>query len=49
MLEFDLICYFEINKPDSIKHNVRAANIGLIKQAPSDVDWELILDTLDTF
>ena len=47
-IEFDLICYLEVNKLDSIKYNIRAANIELMKQALSDVDWELILDPLDT-
>jgi len=32
----------------NIKYNVRAANIELMKQVLSDVDWKSILDTVDT-
>ena len=46
--EFDLICYLEVKKPDSIKYNITAASIELMKQALSDVDWESILDPLNT-
>ena len=41
-IEFDLICYSEVNKPENIKYNTRAAN-KLMKQALSDVDRESIL------
>jgi len=48
-IEFDLICYLEVNKFENIKYNVTAANIELMKQALSDVDWKLILDTNDSW
>ena len=38
-IEFDLICYSKVIKPENIKYNTRAANIELMKQALSDVDW----------
>ena len=42
-IEFDLIYYLEPKKFDNLKYNTRAANIDLIKQAVSNVDWTAIL------
>ena len=47
-IEFDLICYSEPKKYDNLKYNIRAANIDLMKQALSNVDWVSIMETLDT-
>ena len=47
-IEFDLTCYLELNKSENFKYNIGAANIDLMKQALCDVDWESILDTLNT-
>ena len=47
-IEFDLICYLEPKKFDNLKYNIRAANIDLMKQALSNVDWAAILEPLDT-
>ena len=47
-IEFELICYAELRKSENLKYNIRAANTELMKQALSDVDWESILETLDT-
>ena len=47
-IEFDLTCYIEPKKSMNLKYNIRAANIDLMKQALGNVDWESILDALDT-
>ena len=47
-IEFDLTCYLELKKSENFKYNISAANIDLMKQALCDVDWESILDTLNT-
>ena len=46
-IEFYLICYLEPKKFVNRKHNIRVANNELMKQALGNVDWVLILDTLD--
>ena len=47
-IEFDLICYSEPKKYDNLKYNIRAANIDLMKQALTNVDWVSNMETLDT-
>ena len=41
-------CYLERKKYDNLKHNVRAANVDLMKQALDNVYWASIMETLDT-
>jgi len=47
-IEFELVCYAELRKFENLKYNIKAANIELMNQALSDVDWESTLETLDT-
>ena len=43
-----MLCYSEYDVSDNIRYNVGAANIDMMKEALSNVDWQSILDPLDT-
>ena len=43
-----MLCYLEYNVSDNIQYNVGAAVIDTMKEALGNIDWEFILDPLDT-
>ena len=47
-IEFDLTCYLELKKSENFKYNISAANLDLMKRALGNIDWESVLDTLNT-
>jgi len=47
-IEFDLNCCSEPKKYDNQKYNSRTANIDLMKQVLSNVDWAANMETLNT-
>jgi len=47
-LQFNVLCYSEYNVSINIRYNVGTANIDMMKEALGNVDWESILDPLDT-
>ena len=44
-IEFGFTCYLKVKK---FKYNTSAANVDLMIKALSQVDWESILDTLNS-
>ena len=47
-LQFSVLCYSEYDVSNNIRYNIGAANIDMMKEAIGNIDWESILDPLDT-
>jgi len=47
-LQFDALCYSEYNVSDNLRYSIGAANVDMMKEALGNIDWESILDPLDT-
>jgi len=46
-IHFDLVCYTELRQMSSVKYNVRAANLDLMKEILQNVDWDSSFSSLN--
>ena len=47
-IQFNVLCYSEYKNSDKTRYNIAAANIDMMKESLSSVDWSSILDPLNT-
>ena len=46
-IQFDVLCYSEYKNSDKTRYNIAAANIDMMKESLSSVEWSSILDPLN--